>query len=275
MGTDNAFAELGLACDATEREVKAAWRRLASQWHPDRNGSADAVARMQRINQAFEAIRNAGFARRPGARPARPTRTRLDDDARQPPPRTPLNRGAGRSIARSSSRSRKRPPAASSRCAAGQSGLRHLRRRRPPGARRQLRSVRRLGRGGEALLLRLARRHERVRSPAMAAASPSAAARTARAPEDGDPRLPAQGPHPARRAPRRPAACRRPARTANPPPADLELRVELLAHPSSNSTTTARCAASCRSTASPGSPTGPSQLPTLAGLRSLALRRER
>src|SRR6478752_2598177 len=61
MGTDNAFAELGLACDATEREVKAAWRRLASQWHPDRNDSAGAVARMQRINQAFEEIRRAGF----------------------------------------------------------------------------------------------------------------------------------------------------------------------------------------------------------------------
>lgn len=61
MGTDNAFAELGLASGATEREVKAAWRRLVSQWHPDRNSSADAVARMQRINRAFEQIRNAGF----------------------------------------------------------------------------------------------------------------------------------------------------------------------------------------------------------------------
>ncbi|WP_254789865.1 DnaJ C-terminal domain-containing protein [Variovorax sp. OV329] len=64
MDTDNAFAELGLAPDATEREVKAAWRRLASQWHPDRNESAGAVARMQRINQAFEEIRRAGFADR-------------------------------------------------------------------------------------------------------------------------------------------------------------------------------------------------------------------
>src|SRR5689334_4260750 len=65
MGTDNAFAELGLASDATEREVKAAWRRLVSRWHPDRNTSADAVARMQRINRAFEEIRSAGFPARP------------------------------------------------------------------------------------------------------------------------------------------------------------------------------------------------------------------
>ncbi len=57
---DKAFAELGLTPDATAHEVKAAWRRLVSRWHPDRNKGADAVARMQRINRAFEAIRQAG-----------------------------------------------------------------------------------------------------------------------------------------------------------------------------------------------------------------------
>ncbi|WP_232061902.1 DnaJ C-terminal domain-containing protein [Variovorax sp. PBS-H4] len=67
MGTEDAFAELGLASGASEREVKAAWRRLASRWHPDRNASADAVARMQRINQAFEEIRRAGFEAAPEA----------------------------------------------------------------------------------------------------------------------------------------------------------------------------------------------------------------
>lgn len=56
-----AFDELGLADSAGEREIKAAWRRLASQWHPDRNPSAEAVTRMQRINRAFDAIREAGF----------------------------------------------------------------------------------------------------------------------------------------------------------------------------------------------------------------------
>lgn len=59
MVTEQAFAELGLPSDATESEIKAAWRRLASRWHPDRNASAQAVARMQRINQAFEAIQRA------------------------------------------------------------------------------------------------------------------------------------------------------------------------------------------------------------------------
>ena len=66
MGTDNAYAELGLATGASEPEVKAAWRRLASQWHPDRNRSAGAAGRMQRINLAFEALRQAGFPAEPG-----------------------------------------------------------------------------------------------------------------------------------------------------------------------------------------------------------------
>lgn len=78
MGTENAFAELGLAPDATEREVKAAWRRLASQWHPDRNDSAGAVAKMQRINQAFEEIRRAGFRAATDADGA--MRTAADED---------------------------------------------------------------------------------------------------------------------------------------------------------------------------------------------------
>ncbi|WP_088285301.1 DnaJ C-terminal domain-containing protein [Ideonella sp. A 288] len=69
MKTDTAYAELGLAPGASEREVKAAWRRLVSRWHPDRNASAHAVRRMQRINQALEAIRRAGFAEDDGAAP--------------------------------------------------------------------------------------------------------------------------------------------------------------------------------------------------------------
>ncbi|MDR6534449.1 molecular chaperone DnaJ [Variovorax soli] len=87
MGTNDAFAELGLASDASESEVKAAWRRLASQWHPDRNGSAGAVAKMQRINQAFEEIRRAGF------RAAAPEPSATDAEEAAPGPAT--DPGAG------------------------------------------------------------------------------------------------------------------------------------------------------------------------------------
>jgi molecular chaperone DnaJ len=62
LGTDHAYAELGLRPGASEAQVKSAWRRLASQWHPDRNPSAAAIDRMQRINQAIEQIRRSGFA---------------------------------------------------------------------------------------------------------------------------------------------------------------------------------------------------------------------
>jgi molecular chaperone DnaJ len=65
MGANNAFAELGLAPGATETEVKAAWRRLVSQWHPDRNDSSGAVAKMQRINEALKEIRLSGFCADP------------------------------------------------------------------------------------------------------------------------------------------------------------------------------------------------------------------
>lgn len=61
MSIDHAYAELGLPVGASESEVKAAWRRLVSRWHPDRNPSADALHFMQRINTAYERIRNTRF----------------------------------------------------------------------------------------------------------------------------------------------------------------------------------------------------------------------
>lgn len=67
MDTNHAFAELGLAPSATQAEVKEAWRRLVSQWHPDRNEHSGAVARMQRINDALRVIRRAGFSVTPDA----------------------------------------------------------------------------------------------------------------------------------------------------------------------------------------------------------------
>lgn len=61
MSTENAYAELGLRPGASEAEVKAAWRRLVSLWHPDRNASRNAVEKMQRINEALEVLCGAGF----------------------------------------------------------------------------------------------------------------------------------------------------------------------------------------------------------------------
>ena len=60
---DNPYAVLGLTSDASDAEVEQAYRRLISQYHPDRyDGAADdlrrqAEARAREINQAYDRIR--------------------------------------------------------------------------------------------------------------------------------------------------------------------------------------------------------------------------
>lgn len=48
------FEILGLARNATPREVKTAWRRLARAFHPDVNPDSDAAERFREIAEAFE-----------------------------------------------------------------------------------------------------------------------------------------------------------------------------------------------------------------------------
>lgn len=59
MDVEECYSELGLEAGCSDAEVKAAWRRLAAQWHPDRNDSPQAMRKMQRINRALEEIRRA------------------------------------------------------------------------------------------------------------------------------------------------------------------------------------------------------------------------
>lgn len=81
MSTETAFRELGLQPGASEAEIKAAWRRLVSRWHPDRNASQAAVEKMQRINQAFELLQAAAAGAEEPAAPAQ--------SASPPPPPAP------------------------------------------------------------------------------------------------------------------------------------------------------------------------------------------
>lgn len=88
MSTDNAYAELGLQPGASDAQVKAAWRRLVSLWHPDRNPSRNAVEKIQRINEAFDVLSRAGIARDAGMQPrAAPEPPPAAADP-GPPPRT-------------------------------------------------------------------------------------------------------------------------------------------------------------------------------------------
>jgi DnaJ-class molecular chaperone len=57
LDVGNSYSELGLTAESTDAEIKSAWRRLAAQWHPDRNDSPAALRKIQRINRALEEIR--------------------------------------------------------------------------------------------------------------------------------------------------------------------------------------------------------------------------
>lgn len=53
------YKVLGVSPDASDDEIKQAYRRLAKQYHPDRNpGDAEAAKKMQQINAAYEQIKN-------------------------------------------------------------------------------------------------------------------------------------------------------------------------------------------------------------------------
>ena len=61
---DDPYKVLGVSPNATDEEIKKAYRRLAKQYHPDRNpGDTEAAKKMQQINDAYDQIKNPDKAR--------------------------------------------------------------------------------------------------------------------------------------------------------------------------------------------------------------------
>ena len=52
------YALLGVARDASEADIKKAYRKLAMEFHPDRNPAPDAEAKFKEITEAYEVLRD-------------------------------------------------------------------------------------------------------------------------------------------------------------------------------------------------------------------------
>ena len=53
------YAVLGIEADASLAEVKSAYRKSASKFHPDKNSAPDAPTRFREIQEAYELLSDA------------------------------------------------------------------------------------------------------------------------------------------------------------------------------------------------------------------------
>ncbi len=52
----NAYSVLGVSTDASEADIKKAYRKLAMQYHPDRNSGKEAEAKFKQVSEAYDVL---------------------------------------------------------------------------------------------------------------------------------------------------------------------------------------------------------------------------
>ena len=75
---------LGIAPDATQEEIKKAYRVKSMRWHPDKNTGMDTTAKMQDINEAYNILKNPVTRARYDAEYARFNSTRFEQQNSAP-----------------------------------------------------------------------------------------------------------------------------------------------------------------------------------------------
>lgn len=58
---DDLYAILGVEANASESVIKSAYRRKASEFHPDRNASPDAATKFRAVQEAYEILADAAM----------------------------------------------------------------------------------------------------------------------------------------------------------------------------------------------------------------------
>merc|ERR1719433_2230171 len=67
FATSSPYSILGLSANATRQMIKARFRALAKEYHPDRNQSAHASQRMAELIAAYDALVGGDLAGRMGS----------------------------------------------------------------------------------------------------------------------------------------------------------------------------------------------------------------